>query len=130
MTTSTRTPDATQPRGWVLYDGSCGVCRGAVGKWGTYMRRHGFEPRPAQDDWVKDHVPIPLEVLLTDMHLVLADGRAFAGADAYRHLLRQSPWFAPLYLLSSLPGLRQMVNALYRAFAGNRHHISRVCKLE
>jgi predicted DCC family thiol-disulfide oxidoreductase YuxK len=35
----------------------------------------------------------------------------------------------PLYYLSILPILRKLFDAGYRAFADNRHRISRTCRL-
>ena len=52
-----------------------------------------------------------------------------AGAEVYRYLMRRIWWATPLYFLSTLPILRDLFNAGYRAFADNRYWISRSCHL-
>jgi predicted DCC family thiol-disulfide oxidoreductase YuxK len=67
--------------------------------------------------------------LASDFRLLLANGDKLAGADVYRYLMRRIWWATPLYFLSLLPVLRQLFDGGYRAFADNRHRISRACRL-
>ena len=63
------------------------------------------------------------------MTLVLANGRQIRGADVFRHFLRLS-WLAyPVYLLTLLPGVRQVFNWGYRTFARNRYRLAGACPL-
>jgi predicted DCC family thiol-disulfide oxidoreductase YuxK len=38
-------------------------------------------------------------------------------------------WTTPFYFLSILPVLRELFDAVYRAFADNRYWISRTCHM-
>lgn len=94
--------------GWVLYDGSCGVCA----------------------RWVIDRTGLAPQALLEDLRLLHADGRLTSGADVYRFVMRRLWWAYPLYLLSVLPGGRQVFDWGYRTFARHRLRVSAACGLE
>jgi predicted DCC family thiol-disulfide oxidoreductase YuxK len=115
------------PRGWVLYDGSCGFCARWVPFWAATLRRRGFEIATLQSDWARARVPMDEAARLHDIRLLTADGTVISGADAYRHLMRRIWWAWPLYLLASTPGLRAVFDRCYRAFADNRHRFARRC---
>ncbi len=122
-------PDATRD-GYVLYDGTCGFCGRWVPKWAPVLERMGLGTAALQADWVSGATGIPEEQLLEDIHIVLRDGTIFRGADAYRYILRQRWWSYPGYLLALLPGIKQLFDAAYRAFADRRYRISQACRLE
>jgi predicted DCC family thiol-disulfide oxidoreductase YuxK len=69
------------------------------------------------------------EELAKDVRLLLIDGRHLRGADVYRHVMRRIWWATPLYVIASLPILRNLFDAAYRVFADNRYWISRTCHL-
>ncbi len=117
------------PKGWVLYDDSCGFCRQWVPFWADTLRKRGFAIAPLQSEWVVERVDVPPEELLFDLRLLLADGRLVRGADVYRHVMRRIWWAYPLYLLSVAPLLRRVFDWGYRTFANNRYHFSHVCGL-
>ena len=117
------------PRGWILYDDSCGFCRRWMPFWETALRRRGFGIAPLQAEWVKARLALPDAELLTDLRLLLADGSHLAGATVYRYAMRRIWWAWPLYGLSVLPGLRQGFDWSYRTFARNRHRVSDACGL-
>jgi predicted DCC family thiol-disulfide oxidoreductase YuxK len=121
---------AAGPRGWVLFDGSCGFCSSWVRRWARTLHTHGFEIAPLQDDWVRRQLGSPSERdLLLDMRLLLDDGRQLCGADAYRYVMKRIWWAYPVYLLSVAPVLRYLFDWAYRTFADNRYHFSRACRL-
>lgn len=121
---------ATIPiRGWALYDDSCGFCRRFIEYFKPTLRRRGFEPAPLQSPWVPEKISLPADQLLHDFRLLLADGRQLTGANAYRFMMARIWWLYPLYVASIVPGLRQIFDWAYRAFADNRYHISRSCGL-
>jgi len=115
--------------GWVLYDSACGFCRRWVPFWEETLKKRGFHVVPLQSDWIAEKLQLSEEELASDFRLFLADGEQVAGADAYRFLMRRIWWAKPLYWLSTLPFLRSLFDAGYRAFADNRNWISRVCHL-
>jgi predicted DCC family thiol-disulfide oxidoreductase YuxK len=119
----------SEPIGFVLYDDSCGFCRRWIPFWETTLRKRGFAIAPLQSEWVIKQLNASQEDLLFDLRLLLADGSQMRGADVYRYLMRRIWWAYPLYLLSSLPLLRNIFDWGYRTFADNRYHFSRACRL-
>lgn len=120
---------ADEVKGWVLYDGACGFCSRWVPFWRSTLEKRGFRIAPLEADWVAAKFNLSEEELAADFRLFLASGEKLAGAEAYRYLMRRIWWAKPLYLLSILPGLRQLFDTGYRAFAENRYRISRACRL-
>jgi len=116
--------------GWILYDGSCGVCRRWVPFWEKALQRRGFEIAALQEEWVVEKLKLPAETLLNDLRLLLADGSHLAGAAVYRYAMRRIWWAFPIYLLSLLPGCRQVFDWCYRTFARNRYRLSAACGLK
>jgi predicted DCC family thiol-disulfide oxidoreductase YuxK len=119
----------TEPIGWVLYDDSCGFCRRWVPSWASTLRMRGFYIAPLQSAWVVERLNARPDDLLRDLRLLLADGRQVRGADVYRHVMRRIWWAYPIYLVSVAPLLRWAFDWSYRAFADNRYHLSRACRL-
>ena len=115
--------------GWVLYDGSCGICSRWVPFWTSTLRHLGLDVAPLQSAWVLERTGLPLSVLLVDLRLLHADGRLTSGADVYRFVMQRRWWAYPLYLLSVMPGGRQVFDRAYRAFARHRLQVSAVCRL-
>jgi predicted DCC family thiol-disulfide oxidoreductase YuxK len=116
-------------KGWVLYDGSCGFCSRWVPFWENTLKKRGFNIAPLQADWVAWKLNLSQDELTSDFRLLLANGEKLAGAEVYRYLMRRIWWAMPLYFLSTLPLLRRLFDAGYRAFADNRYWISRTCHL-
>lgn len=110
-----------QARGWVLYDDLCGFCRRWVPMWAGTLRRHRFSFAPLQADWVAQAIPMDRQELITDLRLLLADGRLVSGADVYRYVMRFIWWAYPLYLFAVAPGTRRLIDWGYRTFADNRY---------
>jgi predicted DCC family thiol-disulfide oxidoreductase YuxK len=119
--------DASEPRGWILYDDSCGVCRRWVPRWGTTLRKRGFETAPLQSEWVAQRLALSAGDLVSDVRLLLADGTQIRGADVYRYAMRRIWWTYPLYLVSITPLLRRVFDRGYRTFADHRHRFSGAC---
>lgn len=120
----------SKPRGWILYDDSCGFCRRWVPFWRETLAKRGFSIAPLQADWVREKLDFADEdALLRDLRLLLADGTLRSGADAYRYVMKRIWWAYPSYLLASAPVLRRVFDASYRAFATHRHRLSRACRL-
>lgn len=116
--------------GWVLYDGSCGICSRWVPFWATTLRHLGLDVAPLQSAWVLERTGLPLAVLLEDLRLLHADGRLTSGADVYRFVMQRRWWAYPLHLLSVMPGGRPVFDWAYRTFARHRLQVSAVCRLE
>jgi predicted DCC family thiol-disulfide oxidoreductase YuxK len=122
---------ASGPReGWILYDDSCGICRWWAMFLEDSLRRRGFEIAPLQAEWVIQQLELKEADLLSDLRLLKPDRSQLLGANAYRYTMRRIWWAWPLYLLAIVPGFRNIFNWSYRAFADNRHRISRTCGLK
>ena len=119
-----------QPLGWILYDDSCGFCRRWVPFWEGPLQRRGFAIASLQTDWVRAKLQLSESELLYDLRLLLADGSQIRGADVYRYATRRIWWAWPVYLFSITPGLRNVFDWGYRAFAANRFRVSLACGLE
>ena len=122
-------PANPKPRGWILYDDSCGFCRRWIPFWKSTLRRRGLEIAPLQADWVREKLSLSESEILRDLRLLLADGSQICGADVYRYAMRRIWWARPAYLFSICPGLRNIFDWGYRTFATNRFHISSACGL-
>jgi predicted DCC family thiol-disulfide oxidoreductase YuxK len=123
-------PQATaDPQGWVLYDAGCGVCAAWVPFWAPTLARVGLSVAPLQAPWVATRTALPPDALLSDIRLLLPDGRQVVGADVYRYVMKRLWWAYPLYLPTVIPGLCWIFDRAYRLFADNRLHISGACGL-
>jgi predicted DCC family thiol-disulfide oxidoreductase YuxK len=105
----------------LIYDGACGMCRDAVRLLRRWDRDGTLRYVPFQDEAAVNRFGIPLPALAAAMHLVLPDGRVFAGADAAPEILRLLPgkrWLAGFY---RLPGVRPVARRAYSWIAARRH---------
>ena len=123
----TNTPKA-DPRGWVLYDGECGLCIRLAGRFGPLLGRLGFGLAPLQEPWVQDRLGLTGGGPLMEMGLITRNGLVLGGADAFIHLSGCVWWGRPLHWLSRLPGARALLWKLYRWIAANRHCLGGACK--
>ncbi|MCC6952707.1 MAG: DUF393 domain-containing protein [Deltaproteobacteria bacterium] len=115
------------PRGWVCFDGDCGVCRALAERYRPFLLRRGFGLIALQDPWVRSHFSMSDEEYLRDIRLVRSDGYRQAGARVYLEVLRSVPALVPLALVLGLPGFYHAISWCYRPFADNRQRFSRAC---
>jgi predicted DCC family thiol-disulfide oxidoreductase YuxK len=109
----------------LIYDGECGLCRTWVDRVRRWDREQRLVVLPFQERTRVPAFGIPLPALAAAMHLVLPDGRVFAGADAAPELLRLLPgkrWLAPLF---RIPGVLPVARRVYAWIAGRRHCLVR-----
>jgi predicted DCC family thiol-disulfide oxidoreductase YuxK len=110
----------------LIYDGECGMCRALAARLASWDREHRMAQVPFQDQRVVARFGIALPALAAAMHLVLPDGRVFAGADALPEILRLVP--APrrwLRFVFSLPGAQAAARRAYRWVALRRRCLVR-----
>ena len=97
------------------------------------LRKRGFAIAPLQSDWVRESLKISpdetLDHLRDHLRLLLPDGRQVVGADAYRYVMKRVWWSYPIYLLSVVPLLRNVIDWGYRTFARNRYWVAKACRL-
>ncbi|HYK82413.1 MAG TPA: DUF393 domain-containing protein [Gemmatimonadales bacterium] len=109
----------------LIYDGECGFCRAWVDRVRRWDRDHRVLVVPLQDAPRVAGFGIPPDALAAALHLVLPDGRVFAGADAAPELLRLLPgkrWWAAAF---RVPGVRPLARVVYRWIARRRHCLVR-----
>lgn len=107
-------------RATVIYDGQCGMCRDAVELLRRWDRERALVYVPFQDQAAVARFGIELPALAAALHLILPDGRVFAGADAAPELARLLPgkqWLAWLY---RVPGVRPAARRVYAWIAARR----------
>lgn len=109
----------------LIYDGECGLCNQAVTLLRRWDREQVLRFVPFQDGAAVARFGIPLPALAAAMHLILPDGRVYAGADAAPEVLRLMPrkrWLAPLF---RLPGVLPVARRVYAWIAARRHCLVR-----
>ena len=109
----------------VIYDGECAFCRQSVDLLQRWDREHVLRFVPFQDRAAVARFGIALPALAAAMHLVFADGRVYAGADAAPELLRLLPgkrWLAPLF---RVPGVLPLARRVYARIAAQRRCLVR-----
>jgi predicted DCC family thiol-disulfide oxidoreductase YuxK len=112
-------------RATVIYDGECTLCRDAVRLLQRWDRAQRLRYVPYQDEPAVRGFGIPMAALTAAWHLVLPDGRIFAGADAAPEIARLLPgkaWLAPLY---RVPGVRPVARRVYAWIAARRNCVVR-----
>lgn len=93
-------------------------------------REHRLTLIPFQDQARVASFGISLPALAAAMHLVLPDGRVFAGADAAPEILRLLPgkrWLARAF---AAPGVRRVARRVYAWIARRRRCLVRGYALE
>lgn len=110
-------------RHWIFWDGECGFCAAMAQKLRNRDKRRQFQicqfqhaPRPPMTDDI-------YRACQDNLHVVTADGRVFAGADAVFFVLRTtgSKWVIPF----SAPPLVWPMRWGYWLIARNRGLISK-----
>ncbi len=111
----------TQGFGWVFYDGHCSICCRWVGRFTNALLRRGFLTAPLQRGWVQERLALDADAVLTEMHVITADGKHFGGASALVFLAGRIWWTRPLALLSKVPGVMRLFANAYRFVAKRRY---------
>jgi predicted DCC family thiol-disulfide oxidoreductase YuxK len=104
----------------LIFDGACELCRRAVELLRGWDREHRLRFVPFQDEAAIREFDLALPALAAAMHLVLPDGRVFAGADAVPELGRLLPgkhWWVWGF---AVPGVRPLARRVYARIARRR----------
>lgn len=106
----------------VLYDGRCGFCRDWSRRLARWDRTGRLRQLPYQERAQVAGLP-PLDDRDLDraLHVVLPDGRVFAGARAVLAVLPWLPGGRSLALLGRIPGVAWVADRVYAAVARRRH---------
>ena len=114
----------------VWYDGACPLCAREV----AFLRRLDRAGRIRFSDLAAPGfdaaaVGIPWADLMDRIHARLADGTVVEGVEVFRRLYA-AVGFGWLVAPTRLPGVRQLLDLAYRAFARNRLRLTGRCAAE
>lgn len=93
------------------------------------LRPLRVEGLPLQTPDTAARLGVTEDVLRTRIHLLTADGRIWAGADALIELVRHIRWLAPLAGLLKLPFILPLLRRSYDWIAANRACAGGGCEL-
>lgn len=112
----------------LFYDGQCPLCTREVGLLRRLDRRSrmrftdiaapGFDAAEVGVLWL---------ALMDRIHGRLPDGSIIEGVEVFRRLYTAAG-LGPLVALTRLPGISQLLDLLYRAFAKNRLRLTGRCR--
>jgi len=109
----------------LIYDGDCGFCQRSMELVRRWDREHRLHYVPFQDEARVARFGVPLPALAAAMHLVLPDGRVYAGADAAPEILKLLPGKRWLALPFAVPGVLPIARRVYAWIARRRRCLVR-----
>lgn len=112
-------------RATLIYDGECGFCRRSADLVRSWDRDGRLDYVPFQDEAAVARFGVALPALAAAMHLVLPDGRVYAGADAAPEIVKLLPgkrWMAAPF---RLPGALPVARRVYAWIAARRKCVVR-----
>lgn len=126
MITHVRFEPGTAPeRAVVLYDGHCRFCKAQMKNLLGLARRGAIEPVSFQDEGVLERFEgLTYDACMEAMHLVTPEGRVYRGMEAAVRAVVTRPLLGLVAWLYYVPGLRQLLDALYRWVARRRYAIA------
>jgi predicted DCC family thiol-disulfide oxidoreductase YuxK len=93
------------------------------------MRPGSVERLDFQQPGVLERFPgLTHEMCMERMYLISPDGRIFAGVEGIARAIATRPILGKVALLYYVPGLRQLLDALYRMIAANRYRLMGKCE--
>jgi len=108
----------------MLYDGLCRFCTAGARRLEAWMRLGSVECVDFQRPGALDRFPgLTHERCMERLHLVTPDGRVFGGVEAIARAVLTRPVLGKAALLYFVPGLRQLLDGLYRIIAANRYRL-------
>jgi predicted DCC family thiol-disulfide oxidoreductase YuxK len=116
-------------RGWVFYDADCSLCARAAARLSRLLERLGFQLVPLQTPGTAERLGVTFETLLARMHLLTADGRCHAGADAFVEIARHARWARPLVAATRLPAVLPLLRRGYDWIAARRYCFGGACRV-
>lgn len=126
---NTETTGNNEAHGWVFYDADCALCTRSAARANGLLARLGFRLLPLQTPGTAERLGVTPKDLLARMHLLTADGRSFAGADALVEIARQVRWARPFVAATRLPAVLPLLRRGYDWIAANRHCIGGTCRV-
>lgn len=115
----------TAPRHFViLYDGHCRFCDAGSRRLASWMKSGCVERADFHEPAVLSRFPgLTHDQCMKQMHLVTPDGRVFGGAESVARAVATRPLLGKLAWLFFVPGIRQLLEAIYKWVALNRYRL-------
>jgi predicted DCC family thiol-disulfide oxidoreductase YuxK len=111
----------------IFYDGACPLCLREMRMiQGRDRRRRIRFVDIAAADFDAASVGLSWQTLMDRIHGRLPDGTLVEGVEVFRRLYA-AIGFGPLVALTRLPGIRQLLDLAYRAFARHRLRLTGRC---
>ncbi len=107
-------------RGWLFFDSECGFCTRFARWLAPVLGRRGLSVAPLQDPRVGALLGLSPQELLSEIRLLLSDGKYYGGADAIVALAREIWWARPLAWLAEIPVVLKLLRWGYAIIAANR----------
>ena len=108
----------------LLFDGACPFCTASARTVERVFGARRVVLRDFQGEGALAPYPsLSHEALMQKMHVVMPDGRVFAGAEAFARIALRAPplgWIACLYYV---PGIRQLADVVYSFVAKHRYRL-------
>jgi metal-sulfur cluster biosynthetic enzyme/predicted DCC family thiol-disulfide oxidoreductase YuxK len=101
----------------VIYDGTCGFCRGWIARLQGWDRQRRLDYLPLQDARAEELSGRSLSALGDAAHVVLPSGETLAGAAAFRAICAYLPGGVVPRAIFGLPGLPPLAEWAYRWIA-------------
>ena len=119
-------PIRTDPPGRyvIIYDGHCRFCTAGARKLLAWMGKVDVELVDFHAPGVLGRFPgLTHDVCMERMHLVDPTGRIFAGAEGIVRAISTGGFLGQLALIYYVPGLRQLLDGVYRLIATHRYRL-------
>lgn len=109
----------------LIYDAACPLCTHTVDWIKRTAEKNSFELLPCQSGDLGTRFPaIEREACMKALHLVIPDGRKYAGEKALPLILEKMKRYRWLGVLFKLPGVMLVCRFYYRGVAGIRYRLS------
>ena len=111
-----------------LYDGNCLVCQSTCETMRAldWLRRIDFVNLHAGGADTERYRHLSHERLMSEIHVLDAEGKLYAGFAGMRRMLKEVPLGFPLWLLLQLPGTDGIGQRVYRFIARRRYRINKL----
>lgn len=124
-------------RGYLLFDGDCGICTWASEKVKKLDQRQQFVVAPYQSIPGTELIKFGITYAQCDkkLQVISRDGKVYQGAFGLNYFLWQYfPWSVLIFFIYALPILLMLEWVAYAWVARNRHRLSqwfgfKACKL-
>ncbi len=111
-----------------LYDGKCVICQASCGLLRAldWLKRIEFVDLHQTAEPSEGFAELSRERLMSEIHVLDAQGKLYAGFAGSRRLLKEVPLGLPLWFLLQLPGADALGRRLYRFIASRRYRLNRL----